>query len=100
MSKNLECPREVMHVYDNKGYTIDRYTISLMYDDGENFLVTSSINPTHPLGVWCASEGYIDYDEIEDNPEDNKHIGDEIDWDQLPDIVKATVNNYFEELTY
>lgn len=85
----------VESVFDNGGYTVDRYTISLTSDDGVAFLIACSPRPTHPLGVWSVDEGtYILAEDVE---EDDKHIGKEIDWFDLPEEVRNTVENYFKE---
>jgi len=94
MNLNIEQPREVMYVFDNDGFTEDRYTIVLMYEDGESFTVISSANPTHPNGRYSADEGY------DDDDVDARDIGDEIYWWDLPEEVQKAVINNFDYLTY
>jgi hypothetical protein len=89
----MDCPKEVISVFDNKGYTVDRYTINIMSDDEEIYIVACSKNPTHPLGVWSVDVGFINSEDVTD---EDKHIGEEIDWDALPIEVKDTVLGYFD----
>lgn len=84
-------------VFDNGGYTLDRYTISLIDYDGAAFLVTSSLNPSHPQGVWDVHEGT--YTLPEDVEENDNHIGKEISWLDLPIEVREAVERYFSEPT-
>lgn len=87
---------DVMNVFDNEGYSIDRYTVWLLNEAGDSYLVVSSENPSHPQGVWSVSENEsIDIDSLNDEEEDNKHIGKEIEWDSLPLKVKTAIENYF-----
>lgn len=87
----------VMNAFDNEGHTIDRYTIWIMNDEGESYLIASSSVPTHPQGVWSIEENAsIDLDSLNDEEEDNSHIGKEVDWDILPYEVKNTIENYFD----
>lgn len=93
----LQCPKEVLHVFDNEGETVDRYSIVILYEDGESYVVTSSQNPTHPLGVWSSEEGYISASEL---TEEDKHIGKEIFWEDLPTSVQSLLCSYFYNLTF
>ncbi len=102
-NQSLECPKEVMHVFDNGGYTNDRYTIGLMYEDGDSYVIASNSEPQCPWGIWSVAENAsIDIDELENEEykDDNKHIGQEIEWEQLPNEVKMAINGNFENLTY
>lgn len=86
---------DVSSVFDNECYTVDRYTIQLEDDQGNHWLVATSPMPSHPLGVWSVIEndGFINPEDI---TEEDKHIGIEIEWSDLPESVKQTVVNYFE----
>jgi len=90
--KTIEQPEEVMYIFDNEGETIDRYTICILYENGDSFTVATSYNPSHPLGVWSLDEnGYIDLDELENDEEYNKNIGKQMEWGSLPYEVKEAV---------
>jgi len=95
---NYECPIEVMNVFDNEGYTFDRYTINILFENGDSYVVASSSNPTHPQGVWSIKEN--EYIVAEDLTKEDAHIGKEIDWDELPNEVKKTVLSYFDDFTF
>lgn len=85
---------EIINVFDNKGYTVDRYTLNVITEDGGACLVACSDHPTHPMGVWSVDEGtYILPEDIEEN---DKHIGVEIEGHDLPIEVQKTVEQYFE----
>lgn len=89
MSYYKDQPEEVKEVYDNKGETIDRYTIQVIYDNGEAYIIGSSDRPTHPVfGVWHMDFGYVDPDNV------IGEIGEEIGWEDLPEEVKRTVVHY------
>lgn len=90
----MEQPIEVVNVFDNNGHTVDRYTINILYDNGENYVVACSSNPTHPMGIWSVGEGNIVVEEL---TEEDIHIGVEIDWGSLPNEVKEAVVNYLSE---
>lgn len=85
----------VDNVFDNGGYTIDQYTINItLVDSGASFLIGSSAKPSHPQGVWSVEEGtYLLPEDIE---EDDKNIGKEIEWYNLPLEVQKAVENYFD----
>ena len=79
----LEQPIEVMKIFDNKGETVDLYSIHILYESGESYLICTSNNPTHPLGVFSRAEGHqFDIGE---------HLGEEIDWCELPESVQKVV---------
>lgn len=93
----VQCPKEILHVFDNEGKSVDRYTIVILYEDGSSYVVASSENPTHPLGVWSADEGYISASDL---TEEDAHIGKEISWEDLPESVQSCVCNNFYNLTF
>lgn len=78
-------PKEVVGIYDNDE-TIDRYQIHLCFDDGEEYLLSSSHDPSWPLGVFHGSK-------IE-NQSVFHHVGEKINWVDLPSAVKKKVYQY------
>lgn len=66
-----------INVFDNKEYTLDRYTIAGMMESGETFVIASN----ECMSIWSVSDHYLN---AEDVTEEDKHIGEMIDWDQLP----------------
>lgn len=90
----MEQPIEVVNVFDNNGHTADRFTINILFDDGENFHIACSANPSHPLGVWSVGDGNFNVEEL---TEEDIHIGGEINWESLPNEVKEVVMNYLSK---
>ena len=75
--------------YDNKGESIDRYTILFMLkkegaNHNEALSLSMSSDPNHPCGVcmWTIAE-------------DGMHLGDRIDFEQLPTDCRAIVHKEF-----
>lgn len=77
-----------VEVFDNGGYTNDRYSINVELEDGGRYLITSN----EVASIWDVSEGWIVKDELTD---EDVHIGDEILWEDLPEGLRNTINNYF-----
>lgn len=98
--KNLLQPAEFEFAYDNGGTenngTIDRYTIQLTWENGDSVLIGSNAIAS----VWSVSEAtYIIPEEVErDKEEGYTDIGDQIEWEQIPDQLKNIVNNYIKEI--
>ena len=77
-------------VYDNGGRTADRYTIITV---GCPYIrIFTSSDPSHPLGVWSATETREPVDGYE--PE---FFGKRISSSKLPESVAEVVNYFFEE---
>lgn len=78
---------------DNKenGGTMDRYTIQLLDEDGNSI----SISSNGVCSVWGWDNGYLSLEDIINNEEDNKHLGHEIQWHDLPSTLANTINDYF-----
>ncbi len=99
---DLEQPYEVLGVYDNKGYTMDNYSIWLLFETGETYLIaTNNLASIFDIGEDLG----IDIDALnsdnEDDEEYQKLIGNEIDWEELSLPLRKTIINYFEtEFTY
>jgi hypothetical protein len=78
-----------LKVYDNKGKTIDRYTI--LFEDwhfGKSCdALTISENPQSPQGVYSRGEVY----------QLNDSLGKEIDFNKLPEITKDFVIDVIAE---
>ena len=95
----IEQPREVMAVYDNKGHTLDNYSIWLLFDDGKSYLITTNA----VASIWDIGENNaIDVDALDEqslfyDKEYHKNTGDEIDWSMLPKELKSVITGYFKE---
>lgn len=78
-----------VEAFDNGGFSLDRYSINVELEDESRFLVTSN----SVASIWDVSEGdWIDGASLTDEDE---HIGQPIDWADLPDELQLTINNYF-----
>lgn len=86
---------QVMYVFDNEGFTKDRFTIGLQNTEGDGCLVVCDLAPSHPLGMWSVTEDYIPRAEI---PPTDAHFGKEIEWEDLPNAVKDAIYDYFDEV--
>lgn len=92
-TKTIEQPAEVICIFDNEGYSLDQYTISVMFEDPDKtFIIATSARPYHPAaGVWSIEEDALITADGLDDEFDNSHIGKEIQWEQLPyDVQEAT----------
>jgi hypothetical protein len=73
-------PQIIKSIWDNKGKSIDRYTVIFKEDEGALGL---SDNPNHPNGVAM----FLDvHDFVE-----GEHLGDNISWESLPKKVQSYV---------
>ena len=92
--KKLDEPRQVMGVYDNGGYTMDRYTIWIMLSNGKSFLVTTN----SVASIWDSGEDMsIDVDALESDYNYKKNTGEKIEWDSLSEELRTIVSNYFKD---
>jgi len=84
-----------IRVYDNRGQTIDRYTIVFthaqsFYEKGAHPFLSMSETPFHPQG-FCQHD---DYDHPIDRPT-YSHLGKKIKFIDLPgDCRKAVIDTY------
>ena len=71
---------EIRKIYDNGGETFDRY--SVIFTNG--CFLGMSHNPRSPQGFsqWSDENGYVD----------GPHLGEEIDFDELPEEVQERLN--------
>lgn len=84
--KTIEQPFEVVHIFDNGGKTLDRFTVQILFEDGESYLIGSG---NQPIGMFTTQEGYLNSEEWLEENEDEK----EIQWEELPyEVQKAVVN--------
>jgi hypothetical protein len=75
-------PVEVLDIYDNGGETFDRYSIHILLENGNRYLICTSYNPFE--GVFSRAEPH-QFDL-------GKHLGTQIDWDELPlDVQKVVI---------
>lgn len=85
----MESKIAYVEAFDNGGFSQDRYTVNVELVDESRFLVTSD----RYSAIWDVSENdWIDGASLTDEDE---HIGKEIDWYDLPDELKHTIENYF-----
>lgn len=90
----MKYPKGIKAVYDNRGESVDRYTIIFkgiqyipIYQEYGGAAIASSSNPNSPQGIFdhvSAVEG--------------KHLGKKISWLSLPKSVRNLVNK--ERLHY
>jgi hypothetical protein len=77
---------KIKSVYDNKGETIDRYSIVFneteTYPNGIKYhtILTLSHNPSSPQGVSMFGHGL-----------DGKHLGDKIKFSDLPENIQSHI---------
>lgn len=77
-------PEQIKSVrVDNTGQYADRWTIY-----GEDFMIGSSDNPTHPMGVWA-------YQDVNNWKNWNKELGEPSAWDNLPITLQHVLINFF-----
>jgi hypothetical protein len=79
-------PKEIKSIWDNKGDTIDRYTIVFkrgeFFPTTEEFLPSLSLSddPESPQGVSASG-----------NAIEGKHLGKKIKWEQLPINIRQHI---------
>lgn len=89
--ENLKKPLEIAYVFDNEGQTLNRYTIVVLFKNGESYIVYSCENPTRVNGSWSHIIGYTSPERTDDK---------QIEWSDLPLVVKQSLLGYFFGWTY
>lgn len=86
-------PHEVVKIFDNKGFSLDRYTISV-FIKGRYFMITSDKN----IFTLDFGEGFK-FNEVEYTSDKyyKKSIGKEVEWNNLPKIVREEVKSKIDE---
>lgn len=76
----------LVSILDNGGATIDRYTISVLHDDGNASCYGACDNPFHPMGFgqYCGDYTFPDTDE-------NPHVGQPVTLASLPEPTQRYV---------
>lgn len=100
MDKFTIRPDEVVAIYDNGGYTLDRYTVAIETDLNEepiNYVICCNSKPFN--GIGHVEEGasipsdFLDVDSMDYDEEFHKNVGKEIQWNNLPIDVRIFATN-------
>jgi hypothetical protein len=81
-----------IHIYDNGGKTVDRYTVVYTRTSSHEYVGLSE-RPFHPQG-FCqhgVAQQSIDYPAY-------GHIGKKISWEDLPEDCKQIVMRDYEDI--
>lgn len=74
----------IINAYDNNGYTLDRYTVSGLLESGESFVIATNAC----MSIWSVSDHYLNPEEVTG---DDKNIGEEIDYFDLPKAIQNEI---------
>lgn len=79
---------EIMYIFDNGNHTMDNYTIGLVDHEGDYVTVCTN----YCQSIWSVCEWAIDPNYTDDEP----HLGNEIEWSDLPNELQRGLISYFE----
>ena len=87
-------PMSVIAIFDNKGYSLDNYTILVQEDFPESDEYERTLVTTNSVAsIWSTSEESVSFDIHADELEEN--IGVRITWLDLPQTLRKTLVSYF-----
>lgn len=87
-------PMSVVAIFDNKGYSLDNYTILVQEDFPESGDYEHTLVATNSVAsIWSTSEESVWFDI--DATELDENIGTRITWLDLPQPLRKTLVSYF-----
>lgn len=93
-NENNRDTMNIVAIFDNKGYTLDNYTILVEEDFPESGEYERTLVATNSVAsIWSTSEESVSFDIHADELEEN--IGVRITWRDLPQTLRKTLVSYF-----
>lgn len=87
----------VVAIFDNKGYSLDNYTILVQEDFPESDEYERTLVATNRVAsIWSTSEDDSTWLDLENDEVAEAHIGVRITWHDLPQTLRQILVPHFE----